>query len=144
MIPNDDSYCELDPDTKDQWGIPVLRFHWKWSSHETNQAAHMVKTFAEIIESMGGKVGGKVETDGSKVIAKGGQIIHEVGTVRMGDDPKTSVLNANCQAWEVNNLFVTDGAPFVSNADKNPTISILALAWRTCDHILAEMKRGNV
>ncbi|MGE0440257.1 MAG: GMC family oxidoreductase [Gemmatimonadales bacterium] len=144
MIPNDDSYCELDPDTKDQWGIPVLRFHWKWSSHELNQAAHMVKTFAQIIESMGGKVGGKVETDGSKVIAKGGQIIHEVGTVRMGDDPKTSVLNANCQSWEVNNLFVTDGAPFVSNADKNPTISILALAWRTCDHILAEMKRGNV
>lgn len=144
MIPNEDSYCELDPTVVDQWGIPVLRFHWKWSSHENNQAAHMIKTFAQIIESMGGKVGGKVEPDGSKLIAKGGEMIHEVGTVRMGDDPRTSVLNPFCQAWDVKNLFVTDGAPFVSNADKNPTISILALAWRTCDHLVAEMKRGNI
>jgi choline dehydrogenase-like flavoprotein len=144
MIPNDDSYCEIDPDVIDQWGIPVLRFHWKWSPHEINQAAHMVKTFAHLIESMGGTVTGPRETDGSKVIAKGGQIIHEVGTVRMGSDPKASVLNPHCQAWEVKNLFVTDGAPFVSNADKNPTISILALAWRTTDHIVAELKRGNL
>ena len=52
MIPNDDCYCELDPEVKDQWGIPVLRFHWKWSEHEINQAAHMHKTFAQIIDSM--------------------------------------------------------------------------------------------
>ena len=144
MIPNDDSWCELDPDVTDQWGIPVLRFHWKWSDHETRQAAHMVKTFAGIIEAMGGKVGGPVEADGSKLIAKGGQIIHEVGTCRMGDDPKTSVLNPWMQSWEVKNLFVTDGAPFVSNADKNPTLSILALAWRTTDYLLAELKKGNI
>ncbi len=144
MIPNEDSYCEIDPTVVDQWGIPVLRFHWKWSEHETKQAAHMVKTFAQIIESMGGKVGGKVETDGSKVIARGGQIIHEVGTCRMGEDPKTSVLNAHCQSWDVKNLFVTDGAPFVSNADKNPTLSILALAWRTTDHILDQLEKRNI
>jgi choline dehydrogenase-like flavoprotein len=144
MIPNEDSYCEIDPEVVDQWGIPVLRFHWKFSSHEVNQAAHMVKTFAGIIEAMGGKVNGTVETDGNKVIAKGGQIIHEVGTCRMGDDPKSSVLNANCQSWSVKNLFVTDGAPFVSNADKNPTLSILALAWRTCDHLKAELAKGNI
>ena len=144
MIPNEDSFCELDPAVVDQWGIPVLRFSWKWSSHELNQAAHMQKTFAEIIEGMGGKVNGTVQTDGAKAIAKGGQIIHEVGTTRMGTDAKNSVLNANCQSWDVNNLFVTDGAPFVSNADKNPTLTILALAWRTCDYIVAEAKRGNV
>ncbi len=144
MIPNEDSYCELDPDVVDQWGIPVLKFHWKWSSHEIDQAAHMVKTFAEIVDKMGGKVQGTVQTDGNKVIAKGGQIIHEVGTVRMGADPKTSVLNAHGQTWEVPNLFVTDGAAFTSNADKNPTLSILALAWRSCDHLVAEMKRGNL
>jgi choline dehydrogenase-like flavoprotein len=144
MVPNDDCYCELDPDTVDEWGIPVLRFHWTWSDYEIKQAAHMVKTFARIIEAMGGTVVGTLETDGAKVIAKGGQIIHEVGTVRMGADPKTSVLNRWCQAWEVPNLFVTDGAPFVSNADKNPTLSILALAWRTCDHIVSEAKRGRV
>ena len=144
MIPNEDSYCEIDPTVVDQWGIPVLRFHWKWSEHETKQAAHMVRTFADLITSMGGKVNGTVETDGAKVIANGGQIIHEVGTCRMGTDSRTSVLNQYCQSWEVKNLFVTDGAPFVSNADKNPTLSILALAWRTCDHILGEMQRRNI
>ncbi len=145
MIPNEDCYCELDPDVVDQWGIPVLRFHWKFSDHETRQAAHMVKTFSEIIQAMGGSVvGRRVETDGSKVIAKGGQIIHEVGTCRMGTDPASSVLNQWCQSWDVKNLFVTDGAPFVSNADKNPTLSILALAWRTTDRIVDELKRGNL
>jgi len=144
MIPNEDSYCGLDPEAVDQWGIPVLRFHWKWSDHETRQAAHMHKTFAEIISAMGGKLQGTVQTDGARAIARGGQIIHEVGTVRMGSDPKASVLNEFGQAWEVKNLFVTDGASFVSNADKNPTLSILALAWRSCDHIVAELKRGNL
>jgi choline dehydrogenase-like flavoprotein len=145
MIPNEDSYCEIDPDVVDQWGIPVLRFHWKWSEHETRQAAHMLKTFSEIIQSMGGTVvGGRVETDGARAIARGGQIIHEVGTCRMGTDAKSSVLNQWCQSWDVKNLFVTDGAPFVSNADKNPTLSILALAWRSTDRLVDELKRGNL
>lgn len=144
MIPNEDSYCELDPVQVDQWGIPVLRFHWKWSQHETNQAAHMVKTFAQIVDQMGGKVQGTIQTDGSKAIATGGSIIHEVGTVRMGSDPKKSVLNEFGQAWEVKNLFVTDGATFVSNADKNPTLSILALAWRSCDYLVDELKKGSL
>ena len=144
MIPNEDSYCEIDPVAVDQWGIPVLRFHWKWSQHEIDQAAHMHKTFAEIIAQMGGTVQGTVQTDGNKAIAAGGSIIHEVGTVRMGTDPKKSVLNEFGQAWEVKNLFVTDGATFVSNADKNPTLSILALAWRSCDYLVDELKKGNI
>jgi len=145
MIPNEDSYCEIDPNVVDQWGIPVLRFHWKFSEHETGQAAHMVKTFADIVGAMGGTVvGGRVETDGAKAIAKGGQIIHEVGTCRMGSEAKSSVLNEWCQSWTVKNLWVTDGAPFVSNADKNPTLTILALAWRTSDRLVEEMKRGNL
>ena len=145
MIPNEDSYCEIDPDVVDQWGIPVLRFHWKWSEHETRQAAHMLKTFSEIVQSMGGNVvGGRVESDGARAIARGGQIIHEVGTCRMGTDPGSSVLNQWCQSWDVKNLFVTDGAPFVSNADKNPTLSILALAWRTTDRLVDELKKGNL
>jgi choline dehydrogenase-like flavoprotein len=144
MIPNEDSYCELDPVAVDQWGIPVLRFHWKWSEHEINQAAHMHKTFAEIVAQMGGTVQGTVQTDGNKAIAAGGSIIHEVGTVRMGSDPKKSVLNEFGQAWEVKNLFVTDGASFVSNADKNPTLSIMALAWRSSDYLVEELKRGSI
>jgi choline dehydrogenase-like flavoprotein len=144
MIPNEDSYCEIDSDVVDRWGIPVLKFHWKWSPHETGQAAHMVKTFTGIIEAMGGKVVGTPPSDGARAIARGGQIIHEVGTCRMGTEAKSSVLNQWCQSWEVKNLFVADGAPFVSNADKNPTLTILALAWRTSDRIVDELKRGNL
>ena len=144
MIPNDDCYCEIDPDTKDRWGIPVLRFHWKWSDHETRQAAHMQKTFSDVIGSMGGRVLGTVQTDGAKAIMPGGSIIHEVGTMCMGFDNKTSVLNANGQTWDVKNLFVADGGPFVSNADKNPTLTILALSMRTSEFIAAELKKGNI
>ncbi len=144
MIPNEDSYCEIDPELKDKFGIPVLRFHFKWSDHETRQAAHMHKTFKDIIEAMGGKVTSRVETDGAKAIYPPGSIIHEVGTTCIGSDPKNSVLNQWCQSWDVKNLFVTDGGPFVSNADKNPTLSIMALAWRSSDYMLAEMKKGNL
>jgi choline dehydrogenase-like flavoprotein len=144
MIPNDDSYCELDPEVKDAWGIPVLRFRFKWSEHEIRQAAHMHQTFKAIIENMGGKVLDKAETDGNKAIYPGGAIIHEVGTTAMGADPKSSVLNQWCQSWDIPNLLVTDGGPFVSNADKNPTLSIMANAWRACEHLLEEMRKGNV
>jgi choline dehydrogenase-like flavoprotein len=144
MIPNEKSFCELDPQNKDAWGIPVLRFHFEWSEHEEKQAAHMQKTFAEIISAMGGKVTGAPELDGKKAIAPGGTIIHEVGTTCMGASPKDSVLNQYSQAWEVKNLFVTDGGPFVSNADKNPTLTIMANAWRASDHLVEQLKKGNL
>lgn len=144
MIPNDHCYCEIDPDRKDKWGIPVLRFHWKWSDHELRQAVHMQKTFAEIVESMGGRVLDGPELNGSKAIAPAGSIIHEVGAICMGRQKQNSVLNAYCQAWEVKNLFVADGSPFVSNADKNPTLTIMALAWRTSDYLLEQMRQGNI
>ena len=140
MIPNERSYCEIDPVVKDKWGIPVLRFHWEWSEHETRQAAHMQRTFGEIIAAMGGRVEGQVQSDGRKAIAAGGEIIHEVGGAIMGRDPATSVTNQWCQSWDVKNLFITDGAPFCSNADKNPTLTIMALAWRAADHMLARMR----
>jgi choline dehydrogenase-like flavoprotein len=140
MIPNEKSYCEIDAQQKDKYGIPVLRFHWQWSKHETGQAAHMQRTFTDIIHAMGGKTVGPIETDGAKAIAPGGSIIHEVGGAIMGADPKNSVTNKWCQTWDVPNLFVTDGAVFASNADKNPTLTIMALAWRACDHILARMR----
>ena len=144
MIPNEDSYCEIDKQQGDQWGIPVLKFHWKWGQHEINQAAHMHKSIAELIEGMGGKMTSPVHTDGSKAIYDGGTMIHEVGTTMMGSNPRDSVLNKHCQSWEIPNLFVTDGAPFVSNADKNPTLTIMALAWRTCDYIVDQLKQRNI
>ena len=144
MIPNEDSYCELDPKVKDRWGIPVLRFHWKWSEHETRQAAHMQRTFGEIIAAMGGRMKDPVIADGTKAIAPGGSIIHEVGGAVMGADRAHSVTNRWGQTWDVPNLFITDGAVFASNADKNPTLTIMALAWRAADHILDRMTRKEI
>ena len=144
MIPNDDCYCELDPGVKDRWGIPVLRFHWKWGESETRQAAHMVKTFLDVIDILGGKPLGKVETDGKRAISKGGEMIHEVGTARMGASDKDSVVNQFGQTWAVPNLFVMDGAVLVSSPDKNPTLSILALAWRSADNLATLARQGAV
>jgi choline dehydrogenase-like flavoprotein len=144
MIPNEDSFCELDPAVKDKWGIPVLRFHWKWSEHEIRQAAHMQQTFADIISAMGGRMRRTPEKDGAKAIANGGVIIHEVGGAIMGADAAKSVTNQWSQTWDVPNLFLTDGAPFCSNADKNPTLTIMAQAWRAADRIVAELKKQNL
>jgi choline dehydrogenase-like flavoprotein len=145
MIPNDDCYCEIDPRVVDRFGIPVLRFHWKWTDHELNQVKHMQQTFRSLIEQMGGTVFSPMPSKEDEYgIAAGGQIIHELGGARMGNDPKTSVVSGNCQAHEVKNLFITDGAPFVSQADKNPTWTILALAWRTSDYITNQMKQRAI
>jgi choline dehydrogenase-like flavoprotein len=144
MIPNEQSYCEIDPNVVDKWGIPVLRFHFKWSDDEILQAKHMQETFQEIITTAGGKVMASAGAASNWGIARGGQIIHEVGATKMGDNPKTSVLNQYCQAWDCKNLFITDAAPFASNADKNPTLSITALGWRTSDYILDQVKKRNV
>jgi choline dehydrogenase-like flavoprotein len=145
MIPNEDSYCEIDPQLVDRWGIPVLRFHFKWSPHELRQVLHMQETFRELIEELGGTpfkpMPGPEQGYG---ISKGGEIIHEVGTTRMGDSPATSVLNRYCQAHDLRNLFVADAGPFVSNANKNPTWTILALAMRTSEYIVEQRRRGEL
>jgi choline dehydrogenase-like flavoprotein len=144
MLPNKNSYCEIDPRVKDKWGIPVLRFHWKWSEHETRQAAHMQETFRAIIEEMGGRVNGQGVSAGADAIQTGGSMIHEVGGALMGADAKTSVTNKWGQTWDVKNVFLTDGATFPSNADKNPTLTIMALAWRAADHILELMRSKDL
>jgi choline dehydrogenase-like flavoprotein len=146
MIPNEQSYCELDPDTVDQWGIPVLRFHWQWGENEIKMAKDMQETFRAIVESAGGIFESKATPDGLRPygIADGGVIIHEIGTARMGENPKTSVLNPYCQAHDVKNLFVTDGAAFVTNADKNPTLTIMALSWRASDYLMDQAKKGSL
>src|SRR5215213_8084815 len=118
MIPNDDSYAELDPDVVDRWGIPVLRFHWKWTDHELNQVKHMQETFRALIAEMGGTVFTPMPSkEDGYGIAAGGRIIHELGCTRMGGDARSSVVNSNCQAHDCRNLFVADGGPFVSQAD---------------------------
>jgi choline dehydrogenase-like flavoprotein len=143
MIPNDDSYCELDPGSVDQWGIPVLRFHWKWTDHEYNQCKHMQETFRSLVDAMGGTVFDPMPTrEQGFGLATGGSIIHELGGARMGDDPQSSVVDAHCQVHGVKNLFVADGSPFVTQADKNPTWTILALSLRTSSYVSDQMKKG--
>ena len=145
MIPNQDSYCDLDPRVVDKWGIPVLRFSFKWSDHEINQARHMQETFRAIIREMGGTPLSEMPSrDEGYGIETGGRIIHEVGVTRMGNDPKTSVVDRNCRAHDVGNLFVADGGPLVSNPDKNCTWTILALSMRTSEFIAQEVKKKNV
>jgi choline dehydrogenase-like flavoprotein len=145
MVANDNCYCEIDPHTVDKYGIPVLRFHWKWSEYEINQAKHMQDTFREIIHELDGTpLDAMPPQEQLYGLLNGGRIIHEVGTTRMGDDPKTSVLNKNCQAHDVKNLFIADGGPFVSNADKNVTWTILALAMRTGEYIAQERNRLSI
>jgi choline dehydrogenase-like flavoprotein len=143
MVPNADSFCELDPNQVDRYGIPVLRFHWKWSDHEYLQSRHMQETFRALIAEMGGEVFSPMPTkEQGYGLSTGGSIIHELGGVRMGSDPRTSVLDANSRAHDCRNLFVADGGSFVSQADKNPTWTILALSWRASDFIASERKRG--
>jgi choline dehydrogenase-like flavoprotein len=145
-IAREDNYCEIDPTTVDKYGIPVLRFHYKWSDQEVKQAKHMKDTFREIIHNAGGVITWG-DTDGPENnfgLTNPGQIIHEVGTTRMGDDPSSSVLNKFNQAHEHKNLFVMDGGAFVSQADKNPTWTILALAMRASEYLIDEMKKQNL
>ena len=146
MLANPDSYCEIDPEVVDEFGIPVLRFHFKRSEHEIRQAKDMQETFKAIVEAMGGEYKTKTDPGGQYPfgIEAGGRIIHEVGTARMGADPKTSVLNGYCQAHDVKNLFIADGAPLVTNPDKNPTLTIMALSWRASEYLLSEAKKGNL
>ncbi len=125
----------------DKWGIPVLRFHWKFTDHEYLQVKHMQETFRALITEMGGTPWGNMPSkEDGYGIAAGGVIIHELGGARMGADPKTSVVDSNCQTHEVRNLFVADGSPFTSQADKNPTWTIMALSMRTSEYIANQLK----
>ncbi|MFO7256211.1 MAG: GMC family oxidoreductase [Bacteroidota bacterium] len=145
-VAREDNYCEIDPNTVDKYGIPVLRFHYKWSDYEIKQAKHMKETFKQIIEAAGGVVTwGHTDTAENQYgLAAPGRIIHEVGTTRMGDDPRKSVVNRFNQAHTCKNLFIVDGGPFVSQADKNPTWTILALSMRATEYLIDEMKKQNL
>jgi choline dehydrogenase-like flavoprotein len=141
-IPDERSYCEIDPDVVDQWGIPVLRFHFAWGENEKKMAQDMNETFHSIIAAAGGRAVKEVGSPSSRWgrLYPGG-VAHEVGTVRMGSNPQTSALNGFCQAHDVKNLFVTDGGCFPSNPEKNPTPTIMALSWRASEYLMEQAKR---
>ena len=140
------NYCEIDPQVVDKFGIPVLKFNVKYTDHEVKQAKHMKETFKEIMHSMGAVITWG-DTDGPHNdygLQTPGKIIHEAGTVRMGNDSKRSALNKHNQAHDCENLFVVDGGAFVSQADKNITWTILALSMRASEYLVDQMKKQNI
>ncbi|MCO6497874.1 MAG: GMC family oxidoreductase [Chitinophagaceae bacterium] len=145
-IAREDNYCEIDPDVVDKYGIPVLKFHTKHSDYEIKQAKHMKETFAEILHAMGAVItwGGDDGPENNYGLHNPGNIIHEAGTIRMGNNPKTSALNKYAQAHDCKNLFNVDGGQFVSQADKNLTWTILALSMRTSEYIVDQLKKNNL
>jgi choline dehydrogenase-like flavoprotein len=139
MLPSPKKFVELDKATVDKWGMPVLKIHHPWEENDLKMFKRLRQTFEEIFAAAKA-----VEVRLPQVPDKPGHSIHEMGTACMGDDPKTSVLNKFNQAWDVKNLFVVDGAAFVSGSSKNPTATIMALAWRASEYMLEEMRKGNI
>jgi len=130
---------DLDPNVKDAWAIPVLRFSYQFGENEKKMAADMAESAKEMFDTAGFEV-----VSVTKSILPEGWSIHEMGTTRMGNDPKTSVVNQYEQSHDVKNLFVVDAGPFVSASCQNPTWTIMALCWRSCDYLADQLKRGEV
>ena len=139
-LPYYSNYVEIDRSTVDVYGIPVLRIHMTWGANERAMIPDMAETAVEMLEAAGAR-NIRPFTVPDRVP---GYAIHELGIARMGADSRDSVLNQFQQAHDVGNLFVMDGASFPSSACQNPTLTIMALAVRSCDHLLEEMKRGNL
>ncbi len=144
-IAREDNYCEIDPTTVDKYGIPVLRFRYKWQDEEIKQAKHMQETVQAILKNMNAiPLSQPAGPQNNYGLDKPGKGIHEVGTVRMGNDEKKSALNKWGQAHDCKNLFVTDGSMFVQQSEKNPTWTILALSMRTAEYIIDQKQKQNI
>lgn len=144
-VPQYDNYCSIDPNKVDQWGIPVLKFNYRWTEYEYKQAKHAQDMMEEVLTSAGGiMIGEKPGEDRGYGLTAPGQIIHEVGTTRMGDDPKRSVTNKWSQLHDCENVFIVDAGTFVSQADKNPTWTILALSMRASEYVVDQLKKQNI
>lgn len=142
MVPNENCYMEIDDKVEDKWGIPVPRFHWQWSQQELNQVAHGLRTAKNILETMGASVDELPSPE--EAIKKGGEIIHEVGTTRMGSSAKDSVTNQYGQTWDCDNLFIMDGGVFASNPHKNCTLTIMTLAMRNASWLSEQLDKGVI
>jgi len=139
-LPRYDNYVELDPEKKDVWGIPALRIHASYGENEHRMAKAMREDVAAILDAM--------QLENAEMpreeLSMFGKNIHECGTARMGKDPKKSVLNAFNRLHDVKNVFVTDGACFVTQGCYEPTLTIMAISARAGEYIAEEFKRGNL
>ncbi len=134
-----ENQVDLDPVRTDRWGVPVLRFNYRFGGNERKMCADMAATAQEMFEAAGFEV-----LAVRREILTEGWSIHELGTARMGSDPNTSVLNQFQQSHDVKNLFVVDGSSHVNASCQNPTWTIMALAWRSCDYLADELRKGNL
>jgi choline dehydrogenase-like flavoprotein len=134
-----ENHVRINPDVKDKWGIPVLHIEARDTQNEINLRRDAANTAEEIFHEAGWEIICKTDK-----VNPPGYSIHEVGTCRMGDDPKKSVLNKYSQAHDMKNLIVADGASFVTCGWQNPTMTILSLSMRASEHLADEMIKGNV
>ena len=139
VLPRYENFVELDPHVKDAWGVPVLRFHINFGENEKKMVADMSASAKEMFEEAGIQI---IGTD--REMLTPGWSIHELGTARMGTDPKKSVVNQFQQSHDVKNLFVVDGSTHVSASCQNPTWTIMALCWRSCDALADKMRKGEI
>lgn len=134
-----ENQMEIDPRVKDAWGIPVLRFDYRFAENEKKMVLDMAAAGREMFEAAGFEIV-SVTSD----FLPEGWSIHELGTARMGNDPKTSVVNQFQQSHDVKNLFVVDGSTHVSASCQNPTWTIMALCWRSCDYLADQLQKGEI
>jgi choline dehydrogenase-like flavoprotein len=139
MLARNDNFVELDPVVKDAWGIPALRIHCTHGDNEKKMYSDFFDRAQELFRAAGVEV-----TSAKPFLAPPGSLIHEVGTCRMGADPKNSVLNSFCQTHDIANLFVFGGGCFVTTGDKHPTLTMMALTARGCDYLLDAAKRREI
>ncbi|HXG56321.1 MAG TPA: GMC family oxidoreductase [Vicinamibacterales bacterium] len=138
VLPRKENRIMLDPQVTDAWGIPVLKFDFKFGDNEMKMAKDMAATVEEMLTAAG--------AESIKVVndpLPPGWSIHEIGTARMGDDPKASVTDKYCRLHDVKNVYLADASPFVSGGTQNTTWSILAMCWRTMDYLKEQMKAGD-
>jgi choline dehydrogenase-like flavoprotein len=137
-LPNAENRITLSKDKKDEWGMPQVEIDCEFKANEQNMLKNILTSGAEMLEKAGFK---NIYHQDNKTAP--GLGIHEMGTARMGKDPKTSILNEHNQVWDAKNVFVTDGACMASNACQNPSITYMALTARAADHAVNELKKGN-
>lgn len=139
ILPSHRNRISLDPNVRDKWGLPVLAMDCRLDENERLMRKDMAGDAAEILEAAGAK--GVQVNNGPYIF---GRSIHEMGTARMGRDPRTSVLNAHNQVWDAPNVFVTDGACMTSGSCVNPSLTYMAMTARAARHAVDEVNRGNL
>ena len=139
VLPRWDNFVEIDKEVKDVYGIPVLKIHMSDGENEKAMIKDIAESAGEMLEAAGAK---NIRTRANPSAPR--WAVHEAGVARMGSDPKKSVLDQFQQTHDIKNLFVMDASGFTSNPCQNPTLTIMALCVRSCDHLMDEMRRSNI